>query len=378
MQRFRTIDYGRLLGRAPIEVDMGPVEALMRGRRVLVTGAAGSIGRELAAQLAALAPEGLWLVDQAETPLHDLDLALEGKAEVRIANCADREAMVRIMNEARPEVVFHAAAYKHVPMMERNPHAAVVNNVLATKVLSDLAAERGVERFVMISTDKAVNPTNVMGASKRVCELYVQSLNGTARGGATHFITTRFGNVLGSQGSVIPLFEQQLRHGGPLTVTHREVRRFFMLIPEACRLVLLAAALGRGGEIFAFDMGEPVRIADLARRMIALGGQGNERIVFTGLRPGEKLYEEVLTADELTLPGPHAKIKVARVRPAEYSAVGPAVDALIGLARCPGSGAMDVVRELKRLVPEFRSRNSRYEILDSAEPGNELNSNGKQ
>lgn len=360
-----TIDCRQLLSRPPVEVDMTPVRQLLDGRRVLVTGAAGSIGSELARQLADHVGNGsLWLVDQAETPLHELDLTLGGKAHVRIANCADSAAMRRIMAEARPDVIFHAAAYKHVPMMERNPHAAVVNNVLATKVMADLAAACGVSRFVMISTDKAVNPTNVMGASKRACELYVQALNGSPKGGHTHYITTRFGNVLGSQGSVIPLFEKQLRSGGPLTVTHREVRRFFMLISEACRLVLLAAALGNGGEIFAFDMGEPVRIADLARRIIALAGTGSERIVFTGLRPGEKLYEEVLTADEFTIPGPHDKIKVARVRPAEYSVVDKDIANLIALAQNPEASAMDVVRLLKRIVPEFRSRNSQYEILD--------------
>lgn len=360
MRYGREIDFRQLMSRAPIEVDMTPIGALIRGRRILVTGAAGSIGSELTGQLAALEPEMLCAVDQAETPLHDLSLALDNAVIPRIANCCDESAMRRIFTEIRPDVIFHAAAYKHVPMMELNPHAAVTNNVLATRVLANLAVEFGTERFVMISTDKAVNPTNVMGASKRACELYVQALNSQH----TNFITTRFGNVLGSQGSVIPLFMEQLRHGGPLTVTHREVCRYFMLIPEACKLVLSAAALGKGGEIFVFDMGEPVRIADLARRIIALNGDSSIRITYTGLRPGEKLYEEVLTSDETTLPGPHPQIKVARVRPAEFDQVGPAVDALIDLAQRPDSTAMEVVGALKTLVPEFLSSNSPFSTLD--------------
>lgn len=360
MRYGREIDLRQLMSREPIEVDMAPIGKLICGRRVLVTGAAGSIGRELTAQLAALAPSQLCAVDQAETPLHDLSLSLNKAIIPRIANCCDENAMRRIFQEVNPEVIFHAAAYKHVPMMETNPHAAVTNNLLATRVLANLAVESGSERFVMISTDKAVNPTNVMGASKRACELYVQALDSPR----THFITTRFGNVLGSQGSVIPLFLEQLRHGGPLTVTHREVCRYFMLIPEACKLVLSAAALGNGGEIFVFDMGKPVRIVDLARRIIALSGNPSIRISYTGLRPGEKLYEEVLTSDETTLPGPHPKIKVARVRPAEFNIVGPAVDALIDLAQSPKSTAMEVVGSLKALVPEFLSSNSPFTELD--------------
>lgn len=363
MRYGREIDFRQLMSREPIEVDMAPIGKLICGKRVLVTGAAGSIGSELTAQLAALSPSKLCAVDQAETPLHDLSLALNNDITPRIANCCDENAMRRIFNEIKPEVIFHAAAYKHVPMMETNPHAAVTNNLLATRVLANLAVEFSTERFVMISTDKAVNPTNVMGASKRACELYVQALDSLSS--RTHFITTRFGNVLGSQGSVIPLFMEQLSHGGPLTVTHREVCRYFMLIPEACKLVLSAAALGNGGEIFVFDMGEPVRIADLARRMIALNGNPAIRISYTGLRPGEKLYEEVLTSDETTLPGPHPKIKVARVRPAEFNKVGPAVDALIALALSPDSTAMEVVGSLKALVPEFLSSNSPFTELDS-------------
>lgn len=355
------IDCSKLLSRAAIEVDMAPISELIRGRKVLLTGAAGSIGSELAHQIVALQPQALCAVDQAETPLHDLSLTLGDAITPRIANCADESAMRRIFMEFKPDIIFHAAAYKHVPMMEANPHAAIVNNILATRVLADLAVEMAVERFVMISTDKAVNPTNVMGASKRACELYVQALESQR----THFITTRFGNVLGSQGSVIPLFIEQLRQGGPLTVTHREVRRYFMLISEACRLVLSAAALGKGGEIFAFDMGEPIRIADLARRMISLYGNSSIRISYTGLRPGEKLYEEVLTSDETTLPGPHPKIKVARVRPAVFSEVAPAINALINLAQNPNSDAMQVVALLKKLVPEFLSSNSHFSQLDA-------------
>lgn len=347
----KNADLALLLGRPEIDVDLTPAMEMLRGRRVLVTGAAGSIGSELARQLAAIGPSAMCLIDTAETPLHNLMLELGVKGRTFLTDdCSNSGAMRRVFAAFRPEVVFHAAAYKHVPMMELNPHAAVTNNVRATKVLADLATEFGVERFVMISTDKAVNPTSVMGASKRACELYVQS-----HPGECHFITTRFGNVLGSQGSVVPLFEQQLTAGGPLTVTHREVRRYFMLIPEACRLVLLASALGHGGEIFAFDMGEAVRIADLARRLIVLKGKGHEGIVYTGLRPGEKLYEEVLTADELTLPGPHAKIKVARIRPADYVAVKEQIAALIELADAPESSAGQIVDSLKRLVPEFGS-----------------------
>jgi len=363
MAKFDEINLEMLLPREPISIDLAPAAELIGGRRILVTGAAGSIGSELSRQLAALAPDVLALVDQAETPLHDLQLELaDSPTDTRfiIANCADRAAMGRLFATLRPQVIFHAAAYKHVPMMEGNPHAAVSNNVGSTRLLADLAIQYGTDRFVMVSTDKAVNPTNVMGASKRVCELYVQGLTGSR----TRFITTRFGNVLGSQGSVIPLFLKQLRAGEALTVTHPEVRRYFMLISEACRLVLLAAALGHGSEIFAFDMGEAVRIADLARRVITLCGTGRERIVFTGLRPGEKLYEEVLTGDELTLPGPHEKIKVARVRPADIATVGPAVDALLALAADPQSTPAGIVSALKRLVPEFKSRNSPFSALD--------------
>lgn len=335
-------DLEKLLGREPIETDLSGVAAWMATRRVLVTGAAGSIGSELSRQLVAIGVGELWLLDRAETPLHNLRIELGVEAHFIVGDCTNARAMRKLFDRVRPQVIFHAAAYKHVPLMEENPEAAVANNVGSTKLLADLAREYGVERFVMVSTDKAVNPTSVMGATKRACELYVQSLPTEP----TRFITTRFGNVLGSQGSVVPLFMSQL-HDGVLTVTHREVRRYFMLIPEACRLVLLAATLGHGGEIFAFDMGDAVRIADLARRVITLFGRGHERIVFTGLRPGEKLYEEVLTDDEHTLPGPHPKIEVAKVRPADFDVIGPAIEALL-------SNESDVVAALHRLIPEYK------------------------
>lgn len=340
-------DLKKLLGREPISVDLSGAAEWLRCRRVLVTGAAGSIGSELSRQLLALGVTQLWLVDRAETPLHNLQLELGEAARFIVGDCTDARVMERLFRVVEPQVVFHAAAYKHVPLMEANPEAAVWNNVGSTRLLADLARKFGVERFVMVSTDKAVNPTSVMGASKRACELYVQAMPPEP----TRFITTRFGNVLGSQGSVVPLFMRQLTDG-TLTVTHREVRRYFMLISEACRLVLLAATLGNGGEIFAFDMGEPVRIADLARRVITLFGRGHERIVFTGLRPGEKLYEEVLTDDEHALPGPHPKIKVARVREADIRVVAPAIDALM-------KEEGDIVAALHRLIPEFICDTSR-------------------
>lgn len=353
----RESDLSRLLGRDPIFPDMTDAFGALSGRRILVSGAAGSIGSELSRQLSRISGVKLCLVDQAETPLHDLSLhKIDGRFE--IANCSDAAEMERIFSSFRPEIVFHAAAYKHVPMMERCPIAAVRNNVGSTRLLADLSVRFGVERFVMISTDKAVNPTNVMGATKRACELYVQS-----HPGGTRFVTTRFGNVLGSSGSVVPLFMEQLAAGGPLTVTHREVVRYFMLISEACALVLFAAVIGRGGEIFVFDMGRPVRIADLARRIITLWGKGYEQISYTGLRPGEKLYEEVLTSDELTLPGPHPMLKIARVRPAEFDSVAPAIDSLLSLA-ASGNEA-ETIRALKILVPEYKSNNSPFEKYDA-------------
>lgn len=334
-----TRDLNLLLGRDEIRPDMTPALDALRGKRVLVTGAAGSIGSELSRQLTEMELQELCLVDQAETPLHELSLTLP-RAIYMVSNCADPYAMERLFADFRPQIVFHAAAYKHVPMMERCPASAITNNIGSTRIIADLCIKHGADRMVMVSTDKAVNPTSVMGATKRACELYVQS-----HPGPTRFITTRFGNVLGSSGSVVPLFLRQLEDGGPLTVTHREVVRYFMLISEACRLVLLAAALGQGGEIFAFDMGRPVRIADLARRIITLWGKGHERISYTGLRPGEKLYEEVLTSDELTLPGPTDRIRVARVRPADFAQVSAAVNRLL---QTPDLAL------LRSLVPEYQ------------------------
>ncbi|MBD5239293.1 MAG: polysaccharide biosynthesis protein [Bacteroidales bacterium] len=356
MKKVEEKDLLRLLGREPIMPEMSAALGALRGRRILVTGAGGSIGSELSRQLAAVEGIELCLVDQAETPLHELSLQIP-QGRFVIANCCDGAEMERVFSGFSPEIVFHAAAYKHVPMMELCPRAAIMNNVGSTKVLADLSVRYGVERFVMVSTDKAVNPTNVMGASKRACELYVQ-----CHPGPTRFVTTRFGNVLGSNGSVVPLFMEQLESGGPLTVTHRDVVRYFMLISEACALVILAALIGSGGEIFVFDMGQPVRIADLARRMIALWGRGHERISYIGLRPGEKLYEEVLTSDELTLPGPHPLLKIARVRQAVYSEVEPGIEELLRASRETDSEA---VKALKRLVPEFKSKNSPFEKYDA-------------
>ena len=340
----------------------------MSGRRVLITGAAGSIGSELARQIAALGPEELVLVDVSETPLHSMRLSMAREfPSVRtvtvLASVASRSAMRRIFAAHRPHYVFHAAAYKHVPMMEDNPHEAVLNNVDGTRSVADLAVEFAADCFVMVSTDKAVNPTNVMGASKRIAEIYVQAL-GADPAHSTRFVTTRFGNVLGSNGSVIPLFMEQLAGGGPLTVTHPQVFRYFMLLPEACRLVLMAAVLGRSGRILVFDMGQPVTIAHLASRLIELYGTGREQIVYTGLRPGEKLTEELLTSDETTLPGPHPSLKVARVRPQALAQVAPQLQALVDLASQADSEAMDVVRAMKRIVKEFKSQNSPYEQLD--------------
>lgn len=351
-------DLSRLLGRDPILPEMGAVAEALSGRRILVSGAAGSIGSELSRQLSRLGGVSLCLVDQAETGLHNLSLDLHGPEQVVVANCCDPSEMDRIFRTFRPEIVFHAAAYKHVPMMERCPLTAIRNNIGSTRLLAELSVKYDVDRFIMVSTDKAVNPTNIMGATKRACELYVQS-----HPGKTRFVTTRFGNVLGSSGSVVPLFMEQLAAGGPLTVTHREVVRYFMLISEACALVLLAAAMGRGGEIFVFDMGKPVRIADLARRIITLWGKGYEQISYTGLRPGEKLYEEVLTSDELTLPGPHPLLKIARVRAADHSDVALAVNSLLDLAGRGDEAA--AIKALKSLVPEFKSKNSPYEKYDS-------------
>lgn len=360
-----------LLPRDKIEVDMKAAADLLNDHVVMITGAAGSIGSEMVRQIATYNPSKLVLVDQAETPMHDIRLMMKNNwkdipALTIVADIADPKVMERIFEEHRPEYVFHAAAYKHVPMMEDNPYESVVNNIYGTKVIADLAVKYATKKFVMVSTDKAVNPTNVMGCSKRICEIYVQSLDKAIKDGkvegVTQFVTTRFGNVLGSNGSVIPLFQEQIRKGGPITVTHPDIIRFFMLIPEACKLVIEAGTMGKGGEIYVFDMGQPVKIADLAKRMIRLSGAKNIEIKYTGLRDGEKLYEEVLNDEEITLPTFHPKIKVAKVREYEFDEVLADIDHLI--AGAPENGKMEIVAEMKRIVPEFKSQHSVYEVLD--------------
>jgi len=336
----------------------------LTGRRVMITGAAGSIGSEMVRQIAAYKPEAMVLIDQAETPDHDLMLMMakrypKVKAEVIVTSICKLDRMEAIFKEFRPDYVFHAAAYKHVPMMEGNPSEAVQNNVYGTKVIADLSVKYGVKKFVMVSTDKAVNPTNVMGCSKRICEIYVQALGKTCQ---TQFVTTRFGNVLGSNGSVIPLFKEQIQNGGPVTVTDERIVRYFMLIPEACKLVLEAGTKGNGGEIFVFDMGKPVRIADLAKRMIKLSGAKNVEIKYTGLRPGEKLYEEVLNDKEGTKPTFHEKIRIAEVRSYEFAEVSKDIDELIEISK--GYDNMATVKKMKEIVPEYKSNNSVYEELD--------------
>ena len=368
----REVKIEDLLPREEIQVDMDSVGALLRGKRVLITGAAGSIGSEMVRQIAIYKPAEMMLIDQAETPLHDVRLMMKNnysdiKAETVVTSICKEDRMEEIFSHFKPDYVFHAAAYKHVPMMEDNPSESVQNNVWGTKVIADLSVKYGVKKFVMISTDKAVNPTNVMGCSKRICEIYVQSLDKAIKDGkiegVTQFVTTRFGNVLGSNGSVIPLFREQLAKGGPLTVTHPKIIRFFMLIPEACKLVLEAGTHGKGGEIFVFDMGEPVRIADLAKRMIQLSGAKNVEIKYTGLREGEKLYEEVLNENENTLPSFHKKIRIAMVRNYEYE------DALREIVELRDISVkyddMETVRKMKHIVPEYVSKHSRYEVLDA-------------
>lgn len=368
------VDVEDLLPREKIEVDMKAAAELIQGNVVMITGAAGSIGSEMVRQIATYRPSRMILIDQAETPMHDVRLEMREKwpdiaTETIVATITDRRLMRHIFSRHRPQYVFHAAAYKHVPMMEDNPYEAIINNVDGTRVIADLAVEFGTRKFVMVSTDKAVNPTNVMGCSKRICEIYVQSLdkaikNGLVKG-ETQFVTTRFGNVLGSSGSVIPIFQKQIMRGGPVTVTHPDIIRFFMLIPEACRLVIEAGTMGSGGEIYVFDMGEPVRIADLAKRMIRLSGAKDIEIRFTGLRDGEKLYEEVLNDKEITLPTFHPRIKVAKVREYGFAEVSAEIAQLVGsTAGCDG---MEIVRRMKKLVPEFRSQHSRYQILDNKE-----------
>lgn len=360
-----------LLPRDEIRVDLESVAESLRGKRVLITGSAGSIGSEIVRQVASFSPSSLMLIDSAETPQHDIrrmmarDFPSVPCATV-VTSITKADRMENIFKTFLPEYVFHAAAYKHVPMMEDNPCESIQNNVLGTKILADLSVKYGVRRFVMVSTDKAVNPTNVMGCSKRICEVYVQSLNKAERDGVvkgqTQFITTRFGNVLGSNGSVIPIFERQIKAGGPVTVTDPNIIRYFMLIPEACELVLEAGTKGEGGEIFVFDMGKPVRIADLARRMIELSGAKGVEIKYTGLRDGEKLYEEVLSESEATKPSFHEKIRIACVREYDWSDVSREIDALI--AQSHTYDDMAVVASMKRLVPEYISNHSKYTVLD--------------
>ena len=354
-----------LLPRSEIKVNLKTVGEVLEGKRVLVTGAAGSIGSEIVRQVASFKAVKMMLVDQAETPEHDIRLMMAKEfpdivATTVVTSITDQNRMEQIFKEFRPEYVFHAAAYKHVPMMEDNPSEAVKNNIYGTKVIADLSVKYGVKKFVMISTDKAVNPTNVMGCSKRICEIYVQSLNNSQK--ATQFVTTRFGNVLGSNGSVIPLFREQIKNGGPVTVTDERIVRFFMLIPEACQLVLEAGTKGNGGEIFVFDMGKPVKIADLAKRMIALSGAKGVEIVYTGLREGEKLYEEVLNELEGTKPTFHDKIRIAEVRQYDYQMVCEDIEELIEIAGHYDN--MATVKKMKEIVPEYKSNNSVYEKLD--------------
>ena len=354
-----------LLPRQEIKVDMDSVGALLKNRNVLITGSAGSIGSEMVRQVAIYKPAKMMLIDQAETPEHDIRLMMAKefpnvKAETVVTSICKEDRMEQIFRDFKPDYVFHAAAYKHVPMMENNPSEAVQNNIYGTKVIADLSVKYGVKKFVMVSTDKAVNPTNVMGCSKRICEIYVQSLGKTTD--KTQFITTRFGNVLGSNGSVIPLFREQIKKGGPVTVTDPRIVRFFMLIPEACKLVLEAGTKGNGGEIFVFDMGKPVKIADLAQRMIALSGAKGVKIEYTGLRAGEKLYEEVLNELEGTKPSFHEKIRIAEVREYDYGEVSKAINDLIATSK--EYDDMATVKKMKEIVPEYKSNNSIYEVLD--------------
>jgi len=363
------VDVEDLLPRDKIEVDMDAIGHLLQNRRILITGAAGSIGSEMVRQVAKYQPSEMILIDQAETPMHDVRLMMakdypDVKAHTIVTSICKPERMEEIFVEYRPEYVFHAAAYKHVPMMEDNPKEAIQNNVYGTRVIADLAVKYGTKKFVMISTDKAVNPTNVMGCSKRICEIYCQALNGAypRSGVGCQFVTTRFGNVLGSNGSVIPLFREQIKNGGPVTVTHKDIIRYFMLIPEACKLVLEAGTMGKGGEIFVFDMGKPVRIMDLANRMIKLSGAKNVEIKVTGLRDGEKLYEEVLSDKEQTIPTVHPKIMVAKVREYAYDDILKFEKELYNLS-FTGTD-MEVVKKMKEIVPEFKSKHSKFEALD--------------
>lgn len=370
-QQLKEVSIEDLLPRDEISIDMESVGSMLHGKRILITGSAGSIGSEMVRQIAKYSPAELILIDSAETPQHDIRLMMakqfpDIKAETIVTTICSKSRMEHIFKTYLPDYVFHAAAYKHVPMMENNPCESIQNNVYGTKILADLAVKYGVKKFVMISTDKAVNPTNVMGCSKRICEIYVQSLNKAIEegiiNGKTQFVTTRFGNVLGSNGSVIPLFKKQIKAGGPVTVTDPRIIRYFMLIPEACKLVLEAGTKGNGGEIFVFDMGKPVKIADMAQRMINLSGAKNVEIKYTGLRAGEKLYEEVLNEKESTKPSFHDKIKIAEVREYDYTEVSKQIDDLIEKSKLYDE--MLTVKCMKEIVPEYKSNNSIYEKLD--------------
>lgn len=371
--KLKEISIDDLLPRNEIQINLEQVGKMIEGTKVLITGSAGSIGNEILKQVATFKPSELVLIDIAETPQNDVKIMMEKnfpeiKTHVVVGSITNQERMERIFEDFRPDYVFHAAAYKHVPLMEENPSESVQNNVYGTKVVADLSAKYGVKKFVMLSTDKAVNPTNVMGCSKRICEIYVQSLDAAIKrqeqgvSSTTQFVTTRFGNVLGSNGSVIPLFKQQIQAGGPVTVTDPDIIRYFMLIPEACKLVLEAGTLGHGGEIFVFDMGTPVRIADLAKRMISLSGAHGVEIKYTGLRPGEKLYEEVLSDEENTIESFHEKIRIANVREYDYDTVSKQIDELIALSKTYDD--MAIVKKMKDIVPEYISNNSVFGALD--------------
>ena len=370
-ERMRDVDIEDLLPRDKIDVDMEAIGQNLRGKKILITGAAGSIGSEMVHQIAKFDPAEMVLIDQAETPMHDVRLYVaEHHKNINcytiVGSITNKKFMETIFESHRPDYVLHAAAYKHVPMMEDNPAMAVQNNIAGTRVIADLAVKYRTPKFVMISTDKAVNPTNVMGCSKRICEIYCQSLNQAIVDGKvdgiTQFVTTRFGNVLGSNGSVIPIFREQIKNGGPVTVTDPEVVRYFMLIPEACKLVLEAGTMGKGGEIFVFDMGKPVKIVNLAKRMIKLSGVKNVDIKFTGLREGEKLYEEVLKDSETTKPTVHPKIMIATVREYDYETALENEERL--LKESYSFNDMEIVKIMKEIVPEFKSNNSKYEVLD--------------
>ncbi len=365
-KQIKKIKIEELLERDEILLDEALIKPELTGKTILVTGAAGSIGSEIVRQVSLFNCKKLILLDIAETPLFYIELELKERFpdkifEIIISNISNEFFMEDLFKSNNIDIVYHTAAYKHVPMMERNPAAAIKNNVLGTKILADLSVKYGIKKFVMISTDKAVNPTNVMGASKRIAEIYVQALNQKNK---THFITTRFGNVLGSNGSVIPIFHEQIEKGGPITITHPEITRYFMTIPEACQLVLLAGAMGNGGEIYIFDMGQSVKIIDLAKKMIVLSGLKLGRdiqIKFTGLRPGEKLYEELLASKENTIPTSHSKIMIANVRYYQLDEISNNIDKLIDLIH---NDSFSIVRKMKEIVPEFKSQNSEYEIID--------------